>query len=88
MRVAGERTRAIVLANPLNPMTTVLDRVSCETIATVAARHDLLVINDEAFADHVFGTGVVGTLDAARIAIVSPQSSAVSPPPSHHCAND
>lgn len=53
--VISERTRAIVLANPLNPMTTVLDRVSCETIATVAARHDLLVINDEAFADHVFG---------------------------------
>lgn len=68
MRVAGERTRAIVLANPLNPMTTVLDRVSCETIATVVARHDLLVINDEAFADHVFGAGAAGTLDASRIA--------------------
>lgn len=65
--VISERTRAIVLANPLNPMTTVLDRVSCETIATVAARHDLLVINDEAFADHVFGAGAAGTLDASRI---------------------
>ena len=44
-----ERTRGLVLANPLNPTTTVLTRGSAEAIGRVAARHGLLVVNDEAF---------------------------------------
>lgn len=48
-----ERTRGLVLANPLNPTTTVLTRGSAEAIGRVAARHGLLVVNDEAFADHI-----------------------------------
>ncbi|MCI1211362.1 pyridoxal phosphate-dependent aminotransferase [Bifidobacterium tibiigranuli] len=52
-RVVSERTCAIMVTNPANPTTTVLTRESCEAIAQVAERHNLTVINDEAFADHM-----------------------------------
>ncbi|MCI1674310.1 MAG: pyridoxal phosphate-dependent aminotransferase [Bifidobacterium tibiigranuli] len=51
--VVSERTCAIMVTNPANPTTTVLTRESCEAIAQVAERRNLMVINDEAFADHV-----------------------------------
>jgi aminotransferase len=49
------RTKAIFLGYPNNPTGAVLDRDDLEAIATVAERHDLLVISDEIYDRLVYG---------------------------------
>ena len=48
------RTRAIVLTTPNNPTGVVMTRAELEAIASVARRHDLVVIVDEVYALLVF----------------------------------
>jgi len=43
------RTRAIVLVNPANPTGRVYTRRELESVAELAARHDLVVISDEVY---------------------------------------
>ncbi|WP_299054265.1 pyridoxal phosphate-dependent aminotransferase [uncultured Nocardioides sp.] len=47
-------TRAILLNSPHNPTGTVLTRTELEAIATLARRHDVLVIADEVYEHLVF----------------------------------
>src|SRR5918992_3591108 len=49
------RTKAIFLGYPNNPTGAVLDRSDLEAIATVADRHDLLVVTDEIYDRLVYG---------------------------------
>ncbi|MCH1865080.1 pyridoxal phosphate-dependent aminotransferase [Nocardioides sp. CFH 31398] len=50
----GDGTRAILLNSPHNPTGTVLTRTELEAIATLARRHDVLVIADEVYEHLVF----------------------------------
>ncbi len=75
-------TRAILLCNPHNPTGRVFDATELAAIAEVAARHDLLIISDEVWAD-LLHPGVrhtpLATLDAdtaARTLTVSSASKA------------
>ncbi|MGH9456236.1 MAG: pyridoxal phosphate-dependent aminotransferase [Thermoanaerobaculia bacterium] len=45
------RTRLVYVNTPCNPTGDVLDRVQLESVARVAAEHDLLVVADEAYED-------------------------------------
>lgn len=47
-------TRAIVLTNPNNPTTTFLRLPALQALAAFAVDHDLTVICDEAFCDHIY----------------------------------
>ncbi|WP_344007782.1 aminotransferase class I/II-fold pyridoxal phosphate-dependent enzyme [Nocardioides lentus] len=49
-----DRTRMILLNSPHNPTGTVLTRVELEAVATLARRHDLLVVTDEVYEHLVF----------------------------------
>lgn len=49
-----ERTRVVLLCSPHNPTGRVFDEAELAAIAEVAARHDLLVISDEIWADLVY----------------------------------
>jgi len=49
-----QRTRAIVLNSPSNPLGTVLPAEMLTEIAAFAARHDLVVISDEAYDEITF----------------------------------
>lgn len=49
-----DRTRMILLNSPHNPTGTVLTRVELEAVATLARRHDLLVVTDEVYEYLVF----------------------------------
>ena len=49
------RTKALLLGNPNNPTGAVIARDELEKIATVAERHDLLVISDEVYSRLVYG---------------------------------
>ncbi len=48
------RTRGLYLITPNNPDGKVLSRVQLESIARVAAAHDLWVVADEVYADYVY----------------------------------
>ena len=48
-------TRAILLNSPSNPCGSVLNEKSLKVVADIAARHNLLVISDEVYADMVYG---------------------------------
>ncbi|MBB6466115.1 aspartate aminotransferase [Aminobacter lissarensis] len=49
-----ERTRMIVLVNPVNPTGRVYSRAELEGLAELAIRRDLLVISDEVYEDMVY----------------------------------
>lgn len=49
------RTRALLLASPNNPTGAVLERKRLEEIATLAERHNLVVISDEIYDRLVYG---------------------------------
>jgi aspartate/methionine/tyrosine aminotransferase len=51
----GPRTRALILNSPHNPTGKVFRRDELEAIAELCARHDLLAITDEVYAEIVFG---------------------------------
>jgi aspartate aminotransferase len=49
------RTRMIVLVNPSNPTGRVYSRAELEALASVAIRHDLLVVSDEVYEYVIYG---------------------------------
>jgi aspartate aminotransferase len=51
----GPRTRVIYLNSPQNPTGGVLTRDDLEAVASLAKRHDLWVVSDEAYEDVVYG---------------------------------
>jgi aspartate/methionine/tyrosine aminotransferase len=50
----GPRTRALILNTPHNPTGKVFRRDELEAIAALCARHDVLIISDEVYAEIVF----------------------------------
>lgn len=55
-RAVTPRTKALLLASPNNPTGTVIDRERLVQIATLAEKHDLVVIADEIYDRLVYGT--------------------------------
>lgn len=54
-RLAGQRTRAIVVVNPNNPTGSFLKRQELEILSQVCSAHGMALISDEVFADYAFG---------------------------------
>jgi aspartate/methionine/tyrosine aminotransferase len=50
----GPRTRALILNTPHNPTGKVFRRDELEVIAALCARHDVLIVSDEVYAEIVF----------------------------------
>jgi aspartate/methionine/tyrosine aminotransferase len=50
----GPRTRALILNTPHNPTGKVFRRDELEIIAALCARHDVLIVSDEVYAEIVF----------------------------------
>jgi len=53
-RAISPRTRLILLNSPHNPTGKVFDRAELETVAAVAAEHDIVVVTDEVYEHLVF----------------------------------
>jgi aspartate aminotransferase len=53
-----QRTRMIVLVNPVNPTGRVYTRAELAALAELAIRHDLIVVSDEVYEDIVFDHNV------------------------------
>jgi N-succinyldiaminopimelate aminotransferase len=53
-RAFSERTRVLVLNNPMNPTGKAFERAELEAIAALAVRHDIAVICDEVYEHLVF----------------------------------
>ena len=53
-KAINAKTKAIILTHPNNPTTTVFDRNSLEIIRKACIKHDLVLICDQAFEDHIF----------------------------------
>jgi aspartate/methionine/tyrosine aminotransferase len=51
----GPRTRAILICNPHNPTGRVLRREELQRIASLAVKHDLVIISDEVWSDIILG---------------------------------
>jgi aspartate/methionine/tyrosine aminotransferase len=54
----GPRTRALVLNTPHNPTGKMFTRAELQVIATLAGRHDVVVITDEVYSEIVFAEHV------------------------------
>ena len=69
-----DRTRAIFVNTPHNPTGAVADRETLESIAAIAAKHNLVLVSDEAY-EHVIFDGEqhtsLGSIPAARDRTVS-----------------
>jgi aspartate aminotransferase len=63
-----DRTRMIVVNNPVNPTGTVFDRAELQTIADVARTADALVLADEVYDQLVFDGAFVSTLELPDLA--------------------
>lgn len=81
-RLITPRTKAIIVNSPCNPTGATYDRATLEEIASVAVRHDLLVISDEIYekvlydgAAHV-SIASLGSEIAARTVIINGVSKA------------
>jgi len=48
------RTRMLLVTHPNNPTTTVWRRKAVEEICAFAKRHDLVLVSDQAFEDHIY----------------------------------
>jgi N-succinyldiaminopimelate aminotransferase len=69
----GPRTRALILNSPHNPTGKMFTRGELETIATLAQRHDLLVVTDEVY-EHIAFLGAhvpIATLPGMRARTIS-----------------
>lgn len=53
-RRVTEKTKLIVITQPNNPTTTVYRRENLEELCEFIIKHDLLLISDQAFEDHIF----------------------------------
>lgn len=49
-----DRTRMVLLTHPNNPTTTVFRRENIEALCDFVKKHDLILVSDQAFEDHVF----------------------------------
>ena len=49
-----DRTRVVLLCHPNNPTTTVFRRETLEELAAFIVRHDLILVCDQAFEDHIY----------------------------------
>lgn len=61
------KTRAILICTPNNPTGTVLTREEVQTIADIAAGHNLFIISDEVYREFVFEGRHTGVFDIAGI---------------------
>ncbi len=48
------KTKMVLISHPNNPTTTVFRRESMEALCDFIVRHDLVLVSDQAFEDHVF----------------------------------
>jgi len=49
-----ERTKLVVITHPNNPTTTVFRRKNLEELCAFIIRHNLVLVSDQAFEDHIF----------------------------------
>ncbi len=76
-KLIGPRSRAILLCNPHNPTGRVLRSEELQRVATLAVKHDLVIISDEVWGDIILGDvpmisiGSLGEEVARRTIIVS-----------------
>ena len=81
-RLITPRTKAIIINSPCNPTGAAYDRATLEAIASVAVRHDLLVISDEIYEKILYDGTVhisiasLGPEIAARTVIINGVSKA------------
>ncbi|MBX3334232.1 MAG: pyridoxal phosphate-dependent aminotransferase [Nitrospira sp.] len=81
-RLITPRTKAIIVNSPCNPTGAAYDRATLEAIASVAVRHDLLVISDEIYEKILYDGAVhvsiasLGPEIAARTVIINGVSKA------------
>ncbi len=81
-RLITPRTKAIIVNSPCNPTGATYDRATLEEIASVAVRHDLLVISDEIYEKVLYDGAVhvsiasLGPEIAARTVIINGVSKA------------
>jgi aspartate aminotransferase len=81
-RLITPRTKAIIVNSPCNPTGTAYDRATLEEIASVAVRHDLLVISDEIYEKVLYDGAIhvsiasLGPEIAARTVIINGVSKA------------
>jgi aspartate aminotransferase len=81
-RLITPRTKAIIVNSPCNPTGAAYDRATLEEIASVAIRHDLLVISDEIYEKVLYDGAIhvsiasLGPEIAARTVIINGVSKA------------
>ncbi|MDH4083158.1 MAG: pyridoxal phosphate-dependent aminotransferase [Nitrospira sp.] len=81
-RLITPRTKAIIVNSPCNPTGAAYDRATLEEIASVAVRHDLLVISDEIYEKILYDGAIhvsiasLGPEIAARTVIINGVSKA------------
>jgi aspartate aminotransferase len=81
-RLITPRTKAIIVNSPCNPTGAAYDRATLEGIASVAIRHDLLVISDEIYEKVLYDGAIhvsiasLGPEIAARTVIINGVSKA------------
>ena len=49
-----DRTKMVLITHPNNPTTTVFNRQSIEALCQFIIEHDLILVSDQAFEDHIF----------------------------------
>lgn len=49
-----DRTKMVLITHPNNPTTTVFRRESIEALCAFVKKHDLVLVSDQAFEDHIF----------------------------------
>jgi aspartate/methionine/tyrosine aminotransferase len=49
-----EKTRMVLITHPNNPTTTVFRRESIEKLCEFIIKHDLILVSDQAFEDHIY----------------------------------
>jgi aspartate/methionine/tyrosine aminotransferase len=67
-RAITERTRLVIINNPVNPTGVVFNEKEIESIAEVAAERDLIVLSDEIYDELVFADGFSSCLARPELA--------------------
>lgn len=65
-RAVGPRTRALLLCNPVNPTGRVPSADEVAAVLTVADRHGLVVVTDEAYEAALWGVGLASAFPGAE----------------------
>lgn len=63
-RHINRRTKAIAITQPSNPLGIVWKRETLERLSELAIKHDLLVISDEAYAEHIYEGPIPGSISS------------------------